>query len=138
MTGLDKDQQPAEPAAEPSAESTVELVAVPRHGRYNLLVVIVTVAVMGVAGLAYTNYVQHRSDTRYRHLLADQARREQAIRDERDKAAATARATGLKLFCEWVRAQIDPELGPPTTGRGEKILAANRLFYTKIGCGKAP
>lgn len=134
MTAQEKDPQAAEEVpAEPAAR--------PRR-RYNLLIVVVTVAVVGFGNMAYTNYVQHssedRTDNRYERLLADQARREQQIRDDRDKAAAATRAQGLRFFCEWVGKQIDPNLEPVTTPRGQQLLTANRQFYERIGCGPAP
>lgn len=91
-----------------------------------------------VVNAAYTRHVQQQADGRYARLLMEQAAREKAIRDERDRTAAATRAAGLKLFCAWIGAQIDPDLEPVTTPRGAQLLAANRRFYKQIGCKGKP
>lgn len=105
---------------------------------WSVMLVLVTAVTVSAGGLTYTNYVQRQADHRYRVLLRVQAEREARIRADRDRAAAAARTQGLKIFCAWVRVQIDPALGEPTTERGNKILAANVTFYQQIGCGKPP
>lgn len=119
------------------AEAQKEANRLHQRSYYSILQVAILFVVISLLGIGYTGYVQRQADARYERLLAEQAKREKQIRDERDRAAAIAREQGLKFFCSWLYVQIDPKLGAPTTVRGERVIAANTELYNQIGCKKA-
>jgi hypothetical protein len=82
---------------------------------YSLLVILVGAVALGFANAAYTNYVQHQSEQRFRRAVEISQQR----------------------WCDLLNSLDHPEV-PSTTERGKQIQQQIHDLRLGLGCGVTP